>query len=58
MMKEKQYDPAGNNEKAPQKGMASVDTFNEGESKKVRDENGEEDTVNDEDLIKEDEPVK
>jgi len=57
-MKEKQYDPAGNNEKAPQKGMASVDTFNEGESKKVRDENGEEDTVNDEDLIKEDEPVK
>ena len=31
-MKDKLYDPAGNNEKAPEKGMASVNTFNEGES--------------------------
>lgn len=30
-MKEKQYDPAGNNEKSPAPGMASVNTFNEGE---------------------------
>ncbi|MEO6070416.1 MAG: hypothetical protein ABIN57_11105 [Chitinophagaceae bacterium] len=31
-MEDKQYDPAGNNEKAPEKGMAAVNTFNEGES--------------------------
>ena len=30
-MKDKQYDPAGNNEKSPAPGMASVNTFNEGE---------------------------
>lgn len=27
-MKDKQYDPAGQNEKAPAKGMAAVDTHN------------------------------
>lgn len=27
-MKEKQYDPAGNNEQAPAKGMAAVNTHN------------------------------
>jgi hypothetical protein len=30
-MKDKQYDPAGNNEKSPAPGMAAVNTFNEGE---------------------------
>lgn len=32
-MKEKQYDPAGKNEKSPAKGMASVDSFNPDEEK-------------------------
>jgi hypothetical protein len=27
MIKEKQYDPAGQNEQAPEKGMAAVNTF-------------------------------
>lgn len=34
-MKEKQYDPAGKNEKSPAKGMASVDSFNPDEEKLV-----------------------
>ena len=34
-MKDKQYDPARNNEKAPEKGMAAVNTFNEGEEKTI-----------------------
>ena len=38
-MKDKQYDPAGNNEKAPEKGMAAVNTFNEGESDTLSVEN-------------------
>ena len=29
--KDKQYDPAGNNDKAPAAGMASVDTHNPGD---------------------------
>ncbi|MFL5808705.1 MAG: hypothetical protein ACJ749_04240 [Flavisolibacter sp.] len=30
-MKDKQFDPAGNNEKAPAEGMAAVNTHNPGE---------------------------
>ena len=35
-MKDKQYDPAGNNEKSPAPGMASVNTFNEGEESNLK----------------------
>jgi len=31
-MKEKQFDPAGNNEKAPAEGIAAVNTHNPGEA--------------------------
>ena len=31
IMKEKLFDPAGNNENSPAPGMAAVNTFNEGE---------------------------
>ena len=38
-MKEKQYDPAGQNETAPAKGMASVDTHNPEEGTEDREIN-------------------
>ncbi|MGZ5190729.1 MAG: hypothetical protein ACXWCZ_06880 [Flavisolibacter sp.] len=44
-MKEKQFDPAGNNEKSPAPGLASVNTFNEGEepNEKVNEEPNQKD---------------
>ncbi len=36
-MKEKQYDPAGSNEKSPIEGMAAVNTFNPDETELTKD---------------------
>jgi hypothetical protein len=36
-MKEKQYDPAGSNEKSPVEGMAAVNTFNPDETELTKD---------------------
>ncbi|HVG40863.1 MAG TPA: hypothetical protein VM888_04550 [Chitinophagaceae bacterium] len=48
-MKDKQYDPARHNEKAPEKGMAAVNTFNEGEEKTISDNKTEKENVEDKD---------
>lgn len=51
-MKEKQYDPAGNNDKSPAAGMAAVDTHNPGdipvgeENKELNPEDDSRDKVN------------
>ena len=41
-MKEKQYDPAGSNEKSPIEGMAAVNTFNPDETELTKDVRQEE----------------
>ena len=52
-MKDKQYDPAGNNEKSPAPGMASVNTFNEGEeSNDKNDESKNQKEVQNQDINK------